>query len=243
MINERIISEKFSAIWKQNFPILTANFIKVFNETQITKINSSAVDVTEEIRYDLVSEMAFNLSEEVFKSGNSSIELLTDSLRLKALTDKAAKTIWGIEDLLNAEISITDFEFNNILGLSDNIVEFLKKTGKHRVEFRPRLKGYGIIPDLEGDIAVDDTLYEIKTVKRRYKSSDLKQLFIYLALRQAAEGRTWGNAGLYNPRRGTFCNFEVNEMIYGISGGNSPIQAFEGLLNGLVRDLELDSKF
>ena len=243
MINERIIAEKFSVIWKQNFPILTANFIRVFNEAQISKINTEEVEVNENIRYDLVSESAFNLSESAIENEVSVTDLLSNKTSFDQLIGRTAKSIWKIEQSFAPKIELTPSELQNVLKLSDNIVEFINKTKKRTVKFRPKLKGYGIIPDLEADISIDDTLYEIKTVTRRFKSSDLKQLFIYLALRQVSERRTWKYAGLYNPRKGTYCKFDVNSFVYNLSGGNTPNEAFENLLNGLVRDIEIDSKF
>ena len=86
-------------------------------------------------------------------------------------------------------------------------------------------------------------MYEIKTVNRNFKSSDLKQLFIYLALRQVSEEENWKYAGLYNPRKGTYCKFNVKSLIYNLTGGQTPNETFDNLLNGLVRDIEIDSTF
>ena len=43
MISERDISEKFSAIWKQNLPLMTPSFMRVFNEAQIKRINKNPI--------------------------------------------------------------------------------------------------------------------------------------------------------------------------------------------------------
>lgn len=82
MISERDISEKFSAIWKQHFPLLTPNFIRVFNEAQVYPINSKQVITLEDVRYDLVSEVAFNLSD---------LAYLTKSQPSAAIADEKSK--------------------------------------------------------------------------------------------------------------------------------------------------------
>tara|TARA_B110000046_G_scaffold8836_1_gene8984 strand:- start:2892 stop:3314 length:423 start_codon:yes stop_codon:yes gene_type:complete len=134
-------------------------------------------------------------------------------------------------------------EVEEIEKICENTLEFIKITKKKKVEFKPKLKGYSFIPDLTADLSIDDTLYEIKTVNRNFKSSDLKQLFIYLALRQVSEEENWKYAGLYNPRRGTYCKFNVKSLIYNLTGGRTPNETFDSLLNGLVRDIEIDSTF
>tara|TARA_B110000046_G_scaffold8836_1_gene8985 strand:- start:3407 stop:3622 length:216 start_codon:yes stop_codon:yes gene_type:complete len=63
MISERDISEKFTAIWKQNLPLMTPSFMRVFNLAQIKKINKNPIPNSEDIRYDIVAETSFNLSE------------------------------------------------------------------------------------------------------------------------------------------------------------------------------------
>jgi hypothetical protein len=127
--------------------------------------------------------------------------------------------------------------------LAENICEFIFKTNGKFMEFRPQLKGYGLIPDLEADLVIDDTLYEIKTVTRNFKSIDLRQLFIYLALNHVSKGNNWKYGGLYNPRKGRSSKFNINHLVYNLSGGNPPSEAFETLLNGIVRDIQIDTRF
>ncbi len=243
MITERSIAEKFTAIWKQNFPLLTSNFIRVFNETQLNDINSSPVVTNKDVRYDIVSEVAFNLSEIVSECNEPIDTIIKDKTKFEGIIKNTAKTIWTSGNYTKEDLILTADEISDIRGISRNIVEFIGKVGGSDVYFKPKLKGYGFIPDLEADLAIDDTLYELKTVKRNFKSSDLKQLFIYLALQQMSDNPNWNYAGLYNPRKGMYCKLDVKKTVYDLSGGNTPNETFENFLNGLVRDLEVDSKF
>jgi hypothetical protein len=243
MINERIIAEKFSAIWKQTFPMLTPNFIKVFNETKVNSINLKAATINEGERYDLVSEASFNLSELLIRNNSTPAEFISDKQNLRDLLENTAQSIWKKGSQFAADIKLTSFELKDLVQLSSNILEFIHFTKKEDIQFRPKLKGYGFIPDLEADLSIDETLYEVKTVTRNFKSTDLKQLFIYLALRQVREGTTWQYAGLYNPRKGTFTKFHVKNVIYNLSGGYTPNEAFGKLLDGLVRDIQIDTTF
>jgi hypothetical protein len=243
MISERDISEKFSVVWKQNFPMLTPSFMKVFNETSVELINEKSALTNEEVRYDLVSEAAFNLSQIIVEKGLIIDEYLSSYTNLKKLAIMTARSIWHKTEYSEKDLELTRAEINDVLNICKNIIEFIDITKVKNVNFRPKLKGYGIVPDLEADLEIDDALYEIKTVTRNFKSSDLKQLFIYLALKQVSKGISWKYAGLYNPRKGTFCRFNINTLIYNTTGGNSPNEAFESLLSSLTRDIDIDAKF
>jgi len=243
MISERDIAEKFSVIWKQNFPLLTSNYIRVFNETQIEKINRFPVLTNEKVRYDLISEAAFNLSEIVNVTNGTAKEILSNSQKLNELIAGTANVIWKSGKYSNDELIINEFEKDEIFKICNNIIEFINTVKKESIYFKPCLKGYSFIPDLVADILIDDTLYEIKTVNRNFKSSDLKQLFLYLALKQTSKSENWKYAGLYNPRKGTYCKFSVKKIVYDLSGGKTPNEAFENLLESLIRDIQIDSKF
>ena len=243
MISERDISEKFSAIWKQNFPLLTTNFIKVFNDSKISLINSKVIELKEDIRYDLISEISFNLAEQVFTTKKKIQSIIGNSTKFDLIVTGTAQSIWKSGNYSNKDLELSSLEIEEITLITKNILEFISNNNGENVIFKPKLMGYGFIPDLQGDISIDDTLYEIKTINRNFKSSDLKQLFLYLALKQVTNTENWTNAGLYNPRKGIYYKFNVKKMVYKLTGGKTPNEAFENLLNGLVRDVELDSRF
>ncbi|MBZ9628140.1 hypothetical protein LB450_08520 [Psychroflexus sp. CAK1W] len=243
MISERDISEKFSVIWKQNLPLMTPSFMRVFNETQIKKINKNPIPNIENVRYDIVSETAFNVSEMAIVEDKKVNEIITDSEVFEKIVYETAKSIWTSGNYKKEDLKLGKSEIEEIQKICDNTIEFINKTKKEKIEFKPRLKGYSFIPDLTADLSVDDSLYEIKTVSRNFKSSDLKQLFIYLALRQVSTNTNWKYAGLYNPRKGTYAKFNVKSLISNLTGGQTPNEIFENILNGLVRDIEVDSEF
>lgn len=242
MISERDISEKFSAIWKQHFPLLTPSFTRVFNDTQVYSINTKQIPAIEGLKYDLVSELAFNLSEQAFLNNISPLEALTDEKQLKII-EETVMIIWKSGNCPENHLNNSEIAKQEIISIAVNIIEFIKKMGGQDVLFRPKLKGYSFIPDLYADISIGDSLFEVKSVSRNFQSSDLKQLFIYLALRQVSEIENWKFAGLYNPRKGVCCKFNIKSLIYNLTGGKTPNEAFENLLNGLSRDVEIDSRF
>ncbi len=195
MITERDIAEKFSVIWKQHFPLLTSNFMRVFNESQVKQLNKIPIPIKENIRYDLVSEAAFILSDKLIENDSTAKEFLSTKANLLALVTQTASIIWKSGNYTKKDLVLSKIEIEEITLISKNIFEFIKINKREYAQFKPTLKGYGIIPDLEADISIDDTLYEVKTVNRNFKSSDLKQLFIYLALKQVSDNMIWNYAG------------------------------------------------
>ena len=242
MITERDIAEKFSIIWKQHFPLLTPNFMRVFNEAQIFNINAP-IPINENVRNDIVSEVAFNIVERITVEKSTVEEFINKKNNLEKIVATTAKIIWKTDNYSDKDLVLNEFELNEIKRICNNSLEFIDKVKKSQLQFKPKFKGYSFIPDLVGDLTIDDTLFEIKTVNRNFKSSDLKQLFIYLALQQVSNGLNWKYAGLYNPRKGTYCKFNIKSLIYNLTGGKTPNESFENLLDSLTRDIQIDSKF
>ncbi len=168
---------------------------------------------------------------------------IADEKEQKRIIAETAKSIWKSDNYFESNLSISNIEKQEVISIAENTLEFIEKMGGQDVLFKPKLKGYSFIPDLIADLSISDTLFELKTVNRNFKSSDLKQLFIYIALRQVSEKENWRYAGLYNPRKGTYCKFNIKSLIFNLTGGKTPNEAFENLLNGLNRDVEIDSRF
>lgn len=243
MINERVISEKFNSIWKVNFPLLNSNFMRVFNERQVHKFEQLEVSTPNDVRYDLVAECAFNIVAKAYN--NCSIDdVISDSQKLNEIVKYTAQSIWLSGNYDKADFILNIGELDQIIQLSNNFLVFIDSHNPTAVNFKPSLKGFGFIPDLEGDLSIDNILYEVKTVKRKFKTSDLKQLSIYLALRQVDDNdKSWEYAGLYNPRTGAYSKFKVSSFVSSITGGKTPNEAFSDFLDSLIRDIQIDSKF
>lgn len=243
MISERTIAEKFASVWKLSFPFLNSNFMRVFNEGQVGKFGYSTIDVGNNIRYDLISECAFNVVVESYNKFKIEDLVLNDK-ELDRIIKYTAKSIWLSGNYEISDLTLNEAEVEQIISLSNNLLKFIDSHPTINVNFRPCLKGFGFISDLEGDISIDNTLYEIKTVKRKFRTSDLKQLIVYLALQQVDDSKeSWVYAGLYNPRTGAYCKFNVTSFVSSITGGKTPNEAFSDFLNSLVRDIQVDSKF
>lgn len=243
MISERDLAEKFTDIWKQHFPLLTSSYMKLFNEAKPKVINKELIiNHSESLRYDLVSQLAFNIVEKVSSKKIDYSDVWKEK-NLKSIIEQTAFEIWKNKSLTYKQINFLETEKNDCQNICNNIFEFLKKTMLVSSSFKPRFSGYGIISDLTGDLVIDGILYEIKTVQRNFRSSDIKQLIIYLALSHVQGDIIWEQAGLYNPRRGIYCVFNVEKLIYDISAGKSTSESFKSLLDSFTREVNIDSTF
>ena len=243
MISERDLAEKFTDIWKVNFPLLTSSYIKIFNEAKPKSINQEIyTDPSVEIRSDLVSQLAFNIAEKIHTKKISPTNIWKEKY-LNPILLQTAFEIWRRPDISINEINLLKIEKVDCQNICNNILGFLNKVTISSSSFKPKFIGYGIISDLIGDLEVDDTLYEIKTVKRNFRSSDLKQLIIYLALSHISNDNRFKYAGLYNPRKGIYCKFNIENFIYDISAGKSKTESFKSLLDSFTREVNIDSKF
>ena len=88
---------------------------------------------------------------------------------------------------------------------------------------RPRFPGCGYIDMSEGDVLCGSTLFEVKTVDRKFRGMDLRQLLTYAALNKSAKMVEISHIGLFNPRRGISVEFELEELCLGISGKTAEV--------------------
>lgn len=87
---------------------------------------------------------------------------------------------------------------------------------------RPRFAGCGFVDSSEGDVIFGGTLFEVKTVERLFRSSDIRQTITYAALNLASSQFAVNNVGLFNPRRGLFCDINLEQVCSEISGRPGP---------------------
>lgn len=85
---------------------------------------------------------------------------------------------------------------------------------------KPPFRGCGIIDGCCGDIIVNSTLYEIKAGDRLFRSIDIRQIILYLALNASAGCHRIHTVGLINPRVGISLELSVEELCYEVSGRN-----------------------
>ena len=241
MISEKEVAEKFTAVWKDSLPMLTSNFVRVFNESHVTKFGAPIV-ITSPSNALIISEFAFLMAKEIKTQAIEIQDAFKSAELIERCLGSANKLASRNHPDADAITKIKGSELDESQQLAENIIGFANHYGDD-IEFSPQLKGYGALGKCEADISIGDTLFEIKTVNRTFRAKDLKQLFLYLALQFVTGKKRWTNAGLYNPRKNLYCEFSIEGLIGSLSGGRHSGVVFRNLLNSITRDVQVEGRF
>ena len=106
------------------------------------------------------------------------------------------------------------------------ITQRLKKFFSSRrqpLNTRPSFPGCGYIDTSEADVLYGLTLFEVKTVDRMIRGTDLRQLLTYAALNKIGKCYKLSHVGVFNPRRGIYAELGLEDVCYGISGKSSEV--------------------
>jgi hypothetical protein len=250
-MNERDISKGFSEVWGRHFPLLTPNFVHVFNEGYVKRIRDSSGVVApvplgvDAHHADAVAEFGFHLAAEAHAAAKTVVHASADpKLVERAIsgTLRAVRVQRG--ELAPTVDNLSDSEQNEGVMLARVYERFIGTWPGHPdVEFSPQIPGASFINSCRADLSIGTTLFEIKTVSRTFQSRDIRQLLVYLCLQAATRERRWLHGGLFNPREGLFCRFSVDWLVERLSGGRPPLDVLVGFVSTLSRDAEIEARF
>jgi hypothetical protein len=239
MISERQLAKSFPGFWQELLPLLTPRFIRLFNESYVHPLKGAdgfslkplAVGVTND-NPALVAEMGFYLAKFARQESIS----IADATASEDLLASAKKLATALLDHYEGEtkgeaFELSNAEINEAIELASVYEDlYLRFNGECKIEFSPSIPGAGFIPLCSGDLLIGDTLFEIKTVSRNLSGKDFRQLIVYLALQASTGQRRWTSAGFFNPRMGVIAEFEVDPVLFRLSGGKTPSEVFGELV-------------
>jgi len=244
MISEKQLSDVFHSFWQQQFPLLDPIFVKRFNAGQKVRLTTCHGGAILPVpmgpgieRFGLVAELAFELAHENYKrrlgDEANNIEATARALermaRLKGESEIAVPT--------DEEIAETEAPLRNYERFFDNVVM------EGAVTFRPRIKGVGVLDEMEADFCTSKTLYEVKAVNRNVQGSDLRQVLCYLAAGLGSRRYAWTDYCIFNPRLAVFYAGRVDELLAYLSGRTAP-ECITGVLDALMeREQPLEARF
>ena len=222
MISDRDFVRGFISFWSSIAPFLE-QFLRVMNLEQERVLQPLISDV-DPSRRALVNELGFRL----FCAG---IEFSPD-VDFKALLIERRKilvreTFEFINQLAGSERmlvsgSMSRTELREAEVLAKRIVTMLVPNGdKRHVIVRPEFSGCGFVDSCRGDLIVGEVLWEIKAGDRNFRSTDLRQILVYLATNFAAKEFKLESVGLINPRLGFLYEIELDLLARTISGRTS----------------------
>jgi hypothetical protein len=190
-------------------------------------------------RRALIAEYAFSLFVEQRKGGSDYLSLGPAQARTLHAERAWVETTKRLQPYVVQGLDIvTPFdqeEYQEVIELADR----LRRIFDHSKEIvlRPTFPGCGYVDASEGDVIFGSTLYEVKTVNRPIRSSDIRQTITYAALNAASTSNSFNleAIGLFNPRRGKVFDFGLEHVSSEISGRPAQ-ELFEIIIQALSSD-------
>ena len=265
MINEKVFIKRYTAFWKNIFPLSNLFMRNVNRETTEGKDDIS-IDTTGR-RMSFVSHIGFLLFSLAIKK---SINL--EEIKKINLSDANYKDIenFAIEqfriyddDSSSINSPLDENELGDALLLAERLIlKFTNQKDPNRyflfdesirdiisqsenllrnyhapqeLIVSPFFKGCGFIDDCSGDLIYGDTLVEIKTVNRNFHIQDFRQLMTYCALNYASKQYNIRKIGIYNPRNSMWFTISLDDFAQAISGRDLPELCWD-ILNFISED-------
>jgi len=125
------------------FSTFIPNFIRVFNDTQITAVYTKQIIAVDEVRYNLVSETAFTLAKLSFLNKVTPLEAFTEKDQRK-IVEETVRSIWKSGNNSKNDFNITEIEKHEIISIAGNMLAFIEKVDGQDLIFKPKLKGYSV---------------------------------------------------------------------------------------------------
>ena len=225
MISERIAARAFESVWQTCLPMLTPAFMNSFNRQFVKPIVRSGEPLPPVPKLpssdspDLVAELGIEIVRSAVGTGVAVECVAADQPSLRAAWLNSLELVSRYEGLKPdaAAVSLNAADAHHALRLAATLSAFLDQFDGD-AKFRPLIPGAGSLSRCEADLAVGRTLVEIKTVSRGFRSLDLRQLLVYLALDWATGDPRWISGCLVNPRRAVWADFDVDWLVRRLAG-------------------------
>lgn len=253
MISERQFIRSFDSFWDELLPLLTPTYIAVFNESCVSKLKDLdgdpyvGLELPKGIRHpDIVAELGFRLAGAAYAIGADVTNITAESELLPQAERLAAKLVGKYEGARpEIVLPLGNEERREAARLARRYAALYRAfPADSKLEYCPMFPGAGILDTSEGDLAIGDTLIEVKTTTRRPSSKDLRQVIVYMALDSHAALNRWSKVALFNPRRGELYSIDVEALVSSVSGGRSRSEVFGDLVGFLeANDSVADTRF
>jgi len=213
VIDAATFSSTYNAFWNEATPTVE-HFVRRIN---IKHLERFYVPMKPEGsgRKAVIAEFAFSLFVEHVRSEVEPKDRSKQRVDAWAETERRLRPFLG--QGIDLTTSLSPIENVEVTELERRLIGFFKRD-RIPTRTRPLFLGCGFVDASEGDILTSSTLFEVKTVERSFRSSDIRQLLTYAALNFAAQGSEIPGVGIFNPRRGVAFEFPLRELCNEISG-------------------------
>jgi hypothetical protein len=203
----------YTAFWNTATPICE-HFVRKLNTSLYTLIcppikNSQTKDRA------LIAEMSFALFD-LHSSGKMTGAPQAD-IEIAAEKEARRHLLPFLRQGLVLPVSLDAAQTNEVRVISNRLRNHFKRPAQH-LAMRPVFSGCGLIDKSEGDLIYGNVLYEVKTVDRPFRSSDVRQLLAYAALNHFSGQFPIACIGVFNPRRGVSFDAKIDDVAREVCG-------------------------
>jgi hypothetical protein len=204
MISERLLARSYSSFWKDLLPFSEA-FVRGVN-SRWERLTRPTSDYPEPLERAVVNEGAVRLFRLICEGKD-----FDASTALIAVQESAA---W----LDCPGIEIGAIGIWEVLGMAHRMHE---RFGSDNLTFAPSFRGCGILSACRADLLVRNTLVEIKSGYRSFRSQDFRQIIVYLTLNYLDESYVFDCVCLYNARTDRCVEIGVDELCRQLAGSST----------------------
>lgn len=210
MIDVSSFATYYNAFWAEHTPT-SEHFVRRLNLEYVERWSPPLGKPKEPIRAAFIAELAFSR----FCAGIDGVP--KGEIDKLALVDTGKRLRPLLEDPVTLEGPLRSVEEEQISRLESTLRSFFTWRATCNVA-RPLFRGCGYIGTSEGDVLNGSCLFEVKTVDRAFRSIDIRQLITYCALNYLSRQYEISSIGLFNPRRGLYFEYLINDASREISG-------------------------
>ncbi len=215
MIDALTFAHSYNAFWHTHAPTCE-HFVRRLNIAEVRNFENPMNDSNTSNRA-LIAEYGFSVfcervGDEARKRKRSEAQLNRSAWRIA----KARMGQYVGRGLVLRE-GLAKEEEEEAQEISIRLGKFFRKE-LDCVVLRPKFAGCGFVDNSEGDVLVKETIFEIKSVDRRFRSSDIRQLIVYSALNLSSNQFGVSRMGIVNPRRGEVWEGELEEVCEEVAG-------------------------
>jgi len=221
MISGIKLASSFTSFWQELLPTGEA-FVRRMN------LDKERFDVPldskiEAARHALVNEMAFITFKLSLSNGFSLDRIQYSKKELSQIYLYAWQSVQRSHWFIGSEADQpNDIERDEIIEIARRLRYFFREFHSSKtLTLSPSFPGCGFVDDCEGDVFVEQALYEIKAGERTFRLVDVKQILVYLALNQCSKHYEINRVGFLNPRMGVFYSLDVEELVLRLAGKSS----------------------
>jgi len=217
MISEIVFVRDYTSFWRTISP-LSEDFVRHINMHVLDRYEAELITKTVTSRRAIINEIGFELFCTCYETGSTSDHIIAHEIH--NIANKTSSYISSLRTRApKFESQLSEEEIEEAKKIGERLLNFFQNF--NTVILRPKFPGCGQLNSCFGDIIADDTLYEIKSGGRPFRSIDLRQLVLYLALNRLSPEYNVNNLALYNPRQGFHFVMSQNEFALQFSGLSS----------------------